>query len=167
MGAHSQAFFHHFGYIQDRINSLSSFFRGFSGSAMGQLLLATIPIIWSWLHFHLIRLVLTFFVFDSYLLLPSVFLTVMFLYVCVLLFLALVVYWLYVLLYINVCECCLLMAPLEDVWTHSVPICRHNYDCIWLQALAQLGGIAVSAIHAARVTAACLNLPSDDAYETV
>ena len=41
------------------------------------------------------------------------------------------------------------------------------YGCIWLQALAHLRWVAVSAICAARVMAACLNLPSADAYETV
>ena len=41
------------------------------------------------------------------------------------------------------------------------------YGCIWLQALAHLGWVAVSVIRAARVMAACLNLPFADAYETV
>ena len=52
---------------------------------------------------------------------------------CFLLFLALVVYWL-CLLHIIVFFCLgvlLLIAPLEDVWTHSLPICRHMvaYGC--------------------------------------
>ena len=38
---------------------------------------------------------------------------------------------------------------------------------IWLQAFAHLGRVSVSVIRAARVMAACLNLPSADAYETV
>ena len=41
------------------------------------------------------------------------------------------------------------------------------YGCKWLQVLAHLGWVAVSAIHTARVMAACLNLLSADAYETV
>ena len=41
------------------------------------------------------------------------------------------------------------------------------YGCIWLQALAHLGRVAVSAMRAARVMAACLHVPSADAYETV
>ena len=38
---------------------------------------------------------------------------------------------------------------------------------IWLQALAHLGWVAVSAICTAKVMAACLHLPSADAYEPV
>ena len=41
------------------------------------------------------------------------------------------------------------------------------YGCIWLQAIAHLGWVAVSAIRTGRVMGACLNLPSADAYETV
>ena len=41
------------------------------------------------------------------------------------------------------------------------------YGRIWLQALAHLGQVAVNAIRTARVMAACLHVPSADAYETV
>ena len=41
------------------------------------------------------------------------------------------------------------------------------YGCMWLQAIAHLGWVAVSVIRTARVMGACLNLPSADAYETV
>ena len=41
------------------------------------------------------------------------------------------------------------------------------YGRIWQQGLAHLGWVAVSAIRTARVMAACLHVPSADAYETV
>ena len=87
---------------------------------------------------------------------------------CVLLFLALVVYRLCLALYNcfhffgSVAADCTIGGCL-NTFTPNL----QAYGCIWLQALAHLGWVAVSAIRAARVMAACLNLPSADAYETV
>ena len=92
----------------------------------------------------------------------------MFLHVCVVPFFSLVFDWLCLALYDS------------SQWFGSVAADRtiggclntftpnlQAYGCIWLQALAHLGQVAVNAIHAARVMAAYLHVPSADAYETV